>query len=138
MAKTTTAARKAKTTAPKASKDAKAATARTVRPSSLAAIAPHQWKPGQSGNPAGRPKGSRNVLCKSYIDGLKKLFDEEGEKVLRSLIARKPEEFCKLVARLVPQEFDLGDKTQDSFKAMWVMLATGKRPEFDPSEDDDV
>ena len=42
-----------------------------------------RWAPGQSGNPAGRPKGSRNrasLLLEHLIEG-------EGEAIVRSLLA---------------------------------------------------
>jgi Family of unknown function (DUF5681) len=52
-------------------------------PSSAPAARPTRWAPGQSGNPKGRPQGSRNrasLLLESLIEG-------EGEVVVRSLLA---------------------------------------------------
>ena len=51
--------------------------------SSAPAARPARWAPGQSGNPHGRPKGSRNrasLLLEHLIEG-------EGEAVVRALLA---------------------------------------------------
>jgi len=42
----------------------------------------HKWKPGQSGNPAGRPEGSRNRATLA----MQTLLDGEGEKITRKAI----------------------------------------------------
>ena len=66
-----------------------------------------QFKPGKSGNPSGREKGSRNKITKRYLDKLAKHFNEHGVAVLDEVRKDKPDVYLKLVAQLVPKDFDV-------------------------------
>jgi len=73
-----------------------------------------QFKPGQSGNPAGRKKGSRNKITKQYLDALAADFREHGESVIERLRESHPDVYLRLVAQLLPKNFDVkhsGDMT---------------------------
>ena len=73
-----------------------------------------QFKPGQSGNPAGRKKGSRNKITKQYLDALAADFKEYGEAVIKLLRESHPDVYVRLVAQLLPRNFDVkhsGDVT---------------------------
>jgi len=41
-----------------------------------------RFKPGQSGNPAGRPKGSRNKVSEKLLEALAIDFDDHGKQVI--------------------------------------------------------
>jgi hypothetical protein len=51
---------------------------------SLKAIEPHKFKPGQCGNPGGRPRGTS--LTKRLADALEKNDGELAELIVKSLI----------------------------------------------------
>ena len=65
------------------------------------------WKPGQSGNPAGRPKGSRNKLCQDFCSDLYEDWLAHGKQVFADVRAKSPEVYLKVVASLVPRHFTL-------------------------------
>lgn len=64
------------------------------------------WKPGQSGNPAGRPKGARSILQEDFFKSLQRKFQENGEMVLDEMIREKPADFAKMIAGLMSKELD--------------------------------
>jgi hypothetical protein len=65
------------------------------------------WKPGQSGNPYDRPKGSRNKLSEEFIQALAADFEEHGRAVIRQVRETKPEVYLKVVASLLPKDVNL-------------------------------
>ena len=62
------------------------------------------WKPGQSGNPAGRPKGSRNKLSEDFFRDLCDAWQAFGRPALETMAMLYPVEFVRLVASLLPKE----------------------------------
>jgi hypothetical protein len=67
------------------------------------------WQPGQSGNAAGRPRGSRNraILNEEFIGALLRHFRREGERAIARMAATQPAAYCKLLTLLVPREHKL-------------------------------
>ena len=57
-----------------------------------------QFVKGQSGNPSGRPKGSRNVLSKSVLGTYaKEAANGDFERVMSDLKAHNPAAYAKLL-----------------------------------------
>lgn len=66
-----------------------------------------RFKPGQSGNPAGRPKGARHKLGETFIEALLADFKAHGIQSIIDMRDEKPGDYVKVVASLLPKEIDL-------------------------------
>lgn len=78
---------------------------------------------GKSGNPAGRPKGSRHLLSQAYVDDLHTLWREGGMAALRIVREENPLEFVRAVGKLVPQQFGLAEEDKADFREVWARVA---------------
>ena len=65
------------------------------------------YKPGQSGNPKGRPKGSRNKLSEEFFRNLCDAWQAFGEPALMSAALTHPLEFVRIVAQLMPKDVEV-------------------------------
>jgi uncharacterized protein DUF5681 len=65
---------------------------------------PNLWQPGQSGNPAGRLRGSRNRLSEEVICALLRDFRQHGQKAVARVRQTQPAAYLKILALLVPRE----------------------------------
>jgi Family of unknown function (DUF5681) len=69
-----------------------------------------RFKPGQSGNPAGRPKGSRNKVSEKLLEALATDFDAHGREVIEKVRAERRADYLKIVASLVPKQMEIDDR----------------------------
>lgn len=74
----------------------------------------HLFQPGQSGNPNGRTKGSRNKLGEAFLKALSDDFDEHGASAIQKTRETKPEVYVKVVASLLPKRIEIKDGAFDN------------------------
>lgn len=78
-------------------------------------LKPHQFKPGQSGNPAGKPKGYHDfdsALLKRIFGRIASLTETELDKVLKDPLVTVME---KVVAKSIQKAILDGDATRISY-----------------------
>jgi hypothetical protein len=63
-----------------------------------------RWQQGQSGNPAGRLRGSRNRLSEEVICALLRDFRQHGQKAVARVRQTQPAAYLKILALLIPRE----------------------------------
>lgn len=68
---------------------------------------PQQFKPGQSGNPAGRPLGSRSIITERFLKALAKDFATHGMAAIRQCRTKDPSTYVRVIAGLLPAKVDL-------------------------------
>ena len=84
------------------------------------------WKPGQTGNPLGRPKGSRDTINEAFLKDLAADWKDDGIEALRKAREDRPAEYCRMVASLLPKDQNLNVKNDDPVSA--AFLAAMKSP----------
>ena len=65
-----------------------------------------QFKPGQSGNPKGRPQGSRNKLSEEFLADLHAAWRAYGRPALMTAAITDPVSYVRMVASLMPREIE--------------------------------
>ena len=82
----------------------------------------HAWKPGESGNPAGRPKSSRNKLTEDFLKALSDDFEQHGKGVIATVREEEPAKYLTVVAQLVPKDVDVNIKGGEIFEKLWRLI----------------
>jgi hypothetical protein len=67
----------------------------------------HWFKPGVSGNPAGRARGSRNRLADAFVTDLHGCWERHGVAALERVATEQPEILVKVIASILPKDISL-------------------------------
>lgn len=70
------------------------------------------WQPGQSGNPAGRPKGSRCRFSERFVNDFMKDWEANGAAVIKLVRETKPDVYLRTATAILPK---VSDDTDDDF-----------------------
>lgn len=74
---------------------------------------PNLFKPGQSGNPKGRPKGSRNKLGEAFLEAMHNDFEQHGVSVIERVRCEKPDQYLKVIASILPKDLNINVNQMD-------------------------
>lgn len=103
-----------------------------TRPSQQRGLKP--WLPGQSGNPAGRPKGARHKLGEKFLEDMLADFETHGKAVIEKVRTDDPTQYLKVVASILPKELNVtvseyddlsDDELAERFAAIASQLGNG-------------
>ena len=88
-------------------------------------LEPYCFKPGESGNPKGRPKGARNRLGTQFLEALEADFNQHGAQAIALVREKKPEVYMRVVADLLPKEANINVEAGEAFVEMWRKISDG-------------
>ena len=71
------------------------------------------FKPGQSGNPAGRPRGARDKLSRAMYSEAVEHWDKHGPAALDKVFKDNPARYLQFMAQILPKFHDV---SVDDFK----------------------
>src|ERR1700720_2854734 len=71
------------------------------------------FKKGQSGNPAGKPKGSKTKLVEAFWRDFSEAWNNHGIAALQKVAVDEPGTFVKVAASVMPKDLNVTTSIED-------------------------
>jgi len=85
---------------------------------------PGPWKPGESGNPKGRPPGARGKLQEKFLLALHDDFAKNGQTAVQAARLKDPVGYLKIIRSLFPSNLKV-DATEEVKRFMNLVAEGG-------------
>jgi Family of unknown function (DUF5681) len=94
-------------------------------------LQPWHYKPGQSGNPGGRPKSARSKLAEITLVRLLADFDAHGVAAIEEVRRKNPSHYLAAIVSLLPKQQEkvdspFADLTDDELAQLELWLAASR------------
>ena len=86
---------------------------------------PSWFKPGQSGNPNGKPKGCKEKLGEAFVQALYEDFQEHGANAIMACREQKPEAYLTAISRIVPKDINFKGDGAAAFVKILEAISSG-------------
>ena len=78
------------------------------------------FKKGTTGNPKGRPVGSRQKLSEDFITAVAADFAKHGIKCVETLREKDLTNYMRIIASFVPKEVEVSGRDGEAVKVEWA------------------
>ena len=71
------------------------------------------WKPGESGNPKGAARNTRqhrDKLATHFLRAMASSFEEKGVAAIDEVIKNSPAEYLRVIASIIPKELEVTNR----------------------------